>query len=128
MNKKHYLGILTALFAGILTISVSYAAPAPKYTPAGIWQYSAPEAPEGYNQGQMVVTETEDGIGVTIVFNEYARIEAQKVEFRKKSISFVLIVEYQEFTISGKFSRDSFTGTVDSSMGLYDFSATRGQR
>lgn len=125
MNQKAHLRIFGAIFLGIFTWSLSHATPAPKYTPAGTWEYSAPSAPEGYGMGKMVVTETEDGFGVTIVFNEYARIEAEKVEYRKKAINFVIYVEYEEVSISGIFNKDTFAGKVNSSMGVFDFSASR---
>jgi hypothetical protein len=96
-----------------------------KFDPVGSWEYSAPSAPEGYTMGQMVIAEKEDGYSVTIVFNEYSRVEAERVEFSKKNLKFIVYVEYEEVSVSGDFDKGSFTGTVNYSQGKFDFSAVR---
>lgn len=125
MNKKSVFRSLAAVLFVIIVASFSYASPAKKFSPVGTWEYSAPDVPEGYQNGEMIVIDLEDGYGVTMALNEYAQVEADKVEYNKKALTITLYVEYEKVTISGTFDKDTFTGTVSYSMGEADITAVR---
>ena len=125
MNNKSVFRSLTAVLLVIVIASFSYASPAKKFSPAGTWEYSVPDVPEGYQNGNMIIVKLKDGYGITMGINEYSKVEAEHVVYKKKSLSFTLYVEYEEIAISGTFDKDTFTGTLSFSQGESDITAVR---
>ncbi len=125
MNKKSVFRSLAAVLFVIIVASFSYASPAKKFSPVGTWEYSAPDVPEGYQNGEMIIVEIEDGYTVTMAVSADAKVEAKKVLYKKKSLTFTLYVDYEEIAISGTFDNDTFTGTIGSSEGEVDITAVR---
>lgn len=95
------------------------------YKPDGTWKYSTPSLPEGYQTGDMIIEKGEDGYKVTVMLNEYYKVEAQNVVYKRKAMSFTLYVESEAVNVTGTFKRKSFTGTVSFSQGTVDFTAER---
>ncbi len=125
MNYKNVSMGMVALFTVLLVSSFSNQAPAKKFSPVGTWEYSAPDVPDGYQEGSMIIVEKDKTLGITMVMNEYTKIEGEKVEYSKKNLKFVFWVESEEIVISGTFQKDNFTGTVSMSGGVIDITAVR---
>lgn len=116
---------MMALLFVLLASSFTYEIPAKKFTPVGTWAYSAPDVPEGYQQGKIVIVEDGNTYGVSMVLNEYYSAKGEKVTYSKKTIKFSVWVESQEVIVEGTFDGDEFTGTVSYSEGSFDLTAVR---
>jgi len=116
--------ILIALF--ITSVSFSMEPVAKKYNPAGTWKFSIPDAPEGYNYGNLIITK-EDRKSFSVVFalDEYYKVKATEVVYKKNEISFILYVETETVRMNGTFEEDKFTGKVSYSEGVIDITAVR---
>jgi len=125
MNSKTISRSLVALLLVVLVSSFTYDAPAKKFSPAGTWEYTIEGVPEGYEAGSMIVVEKGKTVGVTMQLNEYYKTEGESVVYKKKDLSFVIWVESEQVSISGKFDGDSFSGMVSLSQGDFELQAKR---
>ncbi|MCK5137000.1 MAG: hypothetical protein KAR19_14535 [Bacteroidales bacterium] len=128
MNQKSLTRNLVALLLIVLVASFSYASPAKRFSPVGIWEYSAPSVPEGYQNGEMIIVKKGKEYSVTMALNEYNKTEAESVEYKKKTLKFTLYVENEKITISGTFDKDKFTGTGSYFEGTFDITAARSKK
>ena len=134
MKQKNFRRNLFAFLLAMIATTFSYGSPVSEnspegtYSPEGTWVYSAPNVAEGYTTGEMIITETEDGFRVVMALDEYYQAEAREVKYEKKLMTFNLYVESELVTVSGKFDKDEFTGTVSYSEGVFDLTATRKQQ
>jgi hypothetical protein len=103
----------------------THSAPAAKFSPVGTWEYNVPGVPEGYDKGVMVITENEGGFVVEVGPSKEYLMKAEKVEYSKQKLSFVVYVEYEEVKISGEFDKDKFEGLVSYVEGDFDMSAMK---
>ena len=125
MKLKNIAGMMTGLMIMLLMTSfISNTAPA-KFSPVGTWEYSVPGVSEGYDRGLMVITENEEGLLVSIGPSEDYLAPAQDVEFKKMSLTFKVVVEYEEVVVSGEFDGDQFSGTVSYVEGIFDITAQK---
>ncbi|MFO7932557.1 MAG: hypothetical protein R6U78_00625 [Bacteroidales bacterium] len=125
MKRKVFLNAfsVTVLMA-LLTMPVN-ASPYDSYDPVGTWEYSAPNVTPGYTTGEMIIENAENGFRVILSLDQYNQMEARDLKFEEKSMTFNLYVEGEFVTVSGKFDKDTFTGTVSYSEGVFDLTATR---
>lgn len=112
--------MLVFLLASFTGISI----PA-KFSPVGTWEYNVPGVPQGYDRGVMVITEGEEGMVVSIGPGQDYLTPTQDVEYKKNTLSFKVIVEYEEVVIDGEFDKDQFTGTISYVEGVFDITANR---
>jgi hypothetical protein len=75
----------------------------------GSWQYSVPGVQAGYEAGTMTIIEDGKGYKVTLQLNEYFKTDAEKVVYKRKTLSFSVLVETEEILVSGTFDGDKFT-------------------
>lgn len=125
MRFKTISRSLVALSLFVIASSFTYDAPAKKFSPVGTWEYSVEGVPEGYDSGKMIIEEKDKTFKVTMALNEYSKTEGEKVEYKKKNLSFIVWVEAEEVFVSGKFDCDKFAGVVSLSQGDFDMTATR---
>lgn len=93
--------------------------------PVGKWNFTANDAPYGYEKGQFVITKGEKGQKVKIVFNEYSKTDAYKVKYSENNMTFTVYVEDESVYVSGVFTKDKFKGKASTSMGDIPINATR---
>ena len=93
--------------------------------PVGKWNFTANDAPYGYEKGQLVITKGEKGLKVKIVFNEYSKTDAYKVKYAENKMTFTVYVEDESVYISGSFEEDKFKGKASTSMGDIPINAVR---
>jgi hypothetical protein len=123
-----YKSVFRGVFSVILLIMVSsftIDAPAKKYSPLGRWDYSVPGVGEGYESGTMFISEDGKEYKVTLQLNEYSRVVAEKVVYKKKEMSFTIYVETEEIQVSGSFDGDEFKGSISFSEGDFTITAMR---
>lgn len=125
MNYKTFSKGFLALLFVILASSFSFDSPAAKYSPAGTWDYSVPGVQAGYENGQMVIVEDGKSFTITMVLNEYSKVDAKQVVYKKKDLSFSVWVETEEITVKGSFEEDAFNGTLSYFEGDFKITAER---
>jgi len=125
MKQKNIIRILLLLVLVIFTVSFTSATGEKKFSPVGTWEFNAPEAPEGYNNGNLVISKIESGYAVTLEFNEYLKYDAVDVVYKAKKIEFTVYVEGETVNISGTFKKDGFTGEASYSGGVIELTAQR---
>lgn len=125
MKQKNITGILLLLVLVIFTTSLTFAPGEKKFSPVGTWEFTAPEAPEGYTNGNLVISKKESGYAVTMEFNEYLKFNADNVVYKAKKIEFTVYIEAETVAISGTFDKDNFTGEASYSGGVIELTAVR---
>ncbi len=109
----------------IMVSSFTIDAPVRKYSPLGSWDYSVPGVGEGYESGTMFITEDSKEYKVTLQLNEYSKVVAEKIVYKKKEMSFTIYVETEEILVAGTFDGDKFSAKLSYSEGEFDLSAVR---
>jgi len=125
MNYKNISNAVVSLFLVVLISSFTFDAPAMKYSPVGSWEYSVPGIQAGYEAGTMTISEDGKSYKVTMQLNEYFKVDAEKVVYKKKNLSFSVLVETEEVLVSGTFDGDKFTAKLSYSEGDFDLTALR---
>ena len=125
MNYQNISKAVVCLFLVVLISSFTFDAPAMKYSPVGSWEYSVPGIQAGYEAGTMTISEDGKSYKVTMQLNEYFKVDAEKVVYKKKTLSFSVLVETEEVLVSGTFDGDKFTAKLSYSEGDFDLTALR---
>ena len=125
MNYNTVLRGVVSVIVLIMVSSFTIDAPARKYSPLGSWDYSVPGVGEGYESGTMFITEDSKEYKVTLQLNEYSKVVAEKVVYKKKEMSFTIYVETEEIQVSGSFDGDEFKGSISFSEGDFTITAMR---
>jgi hypothetical protein len=125
MIYKSVLRGVGAMIFLILVSSFTFDAPAMRYTPVGSWEYSVPGVQDGYESGVMIIAEDGKEYKVTMQLNEYFKVDAESVVYKKKDISFTIYVETEEILVSGSFDGDKFKGSISYSEGNFAITAMK---
>lgn len=123
-----YKTVLRGVVSVVLLILVSsfgIDAPVKRYSPVGNWEYSVPGVQADYESGTMIISEDGKDYKVTMQLNEYSKVVAEQVIYKKKEISFTIYVETEEILVSGTFDGDNFTAKLSYSEGDFKLSAIR---
>ena len=124
----HYKTVSRGVFALLLVVLVSsftLNAPAKKFSPVGNWEYSVPGVEPGYETGTMIITQDGKEYKVSMELNEYFKVDADKVVYKKNDLSFSVWVETEEILVSGTFDGDNFTAKLSYFEGEFDLTAKR---
>ena len=125
MRYKSVMRGVVAMILLIMVSSFTLDAPAMRYTPVGSWEYSVPGVQAGYESGTMTIAEDVKEYKVTMQLNEYFKVDAESVVYKKKDISFTIYVETEEILVSGSFEGDEFKGSISYSEGDFTITAMR---
>ncbi|UCG28903.1 MAG: hypothetical protein JSV24_05955 [Bacteroidales bacterium] len=125
MNRKNSFGSAVLITVFLLMSSFSTTVPVKKFKPEGTWKYSAPAAPEGYTIGFFIIEKGESGYEVTFMLDEYSKVKANEVNYKRRNLEFVLYLENELVRITGTFEDDKFTGKASYSEGVIDITAVR---
>ena len=117
-------GVLTLILV-VLVSSFTLDAPAKKFSPVGSWEYSVPGVQPGYETGTMIIAKDGKDYKITMELNEYFKADAEKVVYKKKTLSFTVWVETEEILVSGSFDGDNFSGKLSYFEGDFDITAVR---
>jgi len=98
----------------------------PMKTYEGTWEFTAEQAPFGYQAGTMTFEIKEKKLTGYIKFSETEYvIEFQNIEINDGGITLDITVEYEQVPIRGSVKDNVFTGTATSPEGPVSFSANR---
>ena len=122
--KTVFRGLIFVILV-ILVSSFTIDNPVKKFSPVGIWEYSVPGVQVGYESGTMIIAEYDKDYKVSLQLNEYFKVEAENVVYKRKDLSFSVYVESEEILISGTFDGDNFSGKLSYSEGDFELSAVR---
>ena len=125
MSYKVVSSLLGSLFLVVLLSSFTFEASAFKYSPVGSWEYSVPGVQAGYEAGIMTIIEDGKGYKVTLQLNEYFKVDAEKVVYKRKALNFSVWIETEEIRVSGSFDGDNFSGKLSYFEGDFDITANR---
>jgi hypothetical protein len=103
MKKIFIFIMLVVLIAPVISAQSSKG----KADPIGKWKFEAPYAPEGYKSGIIDVSNAENKYSTAISFtgSDFV-IPGDKIKVENDTVSFVVIVEGQEVSISLKAEDD----------------------
>ena len=116
---------MVSFFFVVTMSSFTLDAPAMKYSPVGNWEYSVPGVEPGYETGTMIITQEDKEYKVSMELNEYSKVDAEKVVYKKNDLSFSVWVETEEILVSGTFDGDNFTAKLSYFDGDFDLTAVR---
>lgn len=125
MSRKSFYISLSALMLVIMLTSFTIDSPVKRFSPVGVWEYSVPGVQPGYESGTMVIARDGKKYKVTLQLNEYFKVEAEKVEYKRKSLSFTVWVETEEIQISGSFEENNYSATLSYFEGDFELTASR---
>jgi hypothetical protein len=125
MNSRIVTRAFIVLLLATLVSSFTTYTPAMKYSPEGSWEYSVPGVQSGYESGIMLIAKEGKDYEITMVLNEYSKVEAENVVYKNKALSFSLWVESEQIKVSGTFDGDKFTAKISYSEGDFDLMAVR---
>jgi len=122
--KTVFRGLIFVVLV-ILVSSFTYDNPVKKFSPVGSWKYSVPGVQLGYESGTMIIAEDDKDYEVSLQLNEYFKVEAENVVYKRKDLSFSVYVESEEILISGTFEGDRFNAKLSYSEGDFNLIAVR---
>jgi len=96
-----------------------------KFSPVGSWEYSVPGVEPGYETGTMHIAKEGKEYKVTLELSEYYSVDAEKVVYNKKELSFSVWVENEEILISGNFDEEKFKAKLSYFQGDFELTAVR---
>ncbi|MEL7585900.1 MAG: hypothetical protein AAGU19_04235 [Prolixibacteraceae bacterium] len=91
----------------------------------GTWEYKAPEAPYEYNAGKFVFDEVDGKPVVTVKARNGAELKARDVKVENDSISFTVMIDYEQVKVTGKISGNKLTGKAAYSEGVLNVTAEK---
>lgn len=123
--KRFAISFLTLFLLWILQPGLLHACD-PMKIYEGTWEFTAEQAPFGYQAGTMTFEIKEDTLTGYLKFSESEYIiEFQNIEINDGGITLEITVEYEQVPIKGSVRENVFTGTAASPEGPVSFSATR---
>jgi hypothetical protein len=93
----------------------------------GIWEYKAPNAPYGYQDGTINLTKEKRVLKGTVSIGAYTS-ELQEIQTNKNELSCYVSVEGERVQLELNFDRDSFEGIARSSQGDIPMNGTRASK
>lgn len=120
---KTLASILCIIFGLLLTTSISKAQPEKTdfedYT--GTWEYTSPEAPYAYQEGQFVIAQKDGDPSVHLIFSNGQEVEGENLRIEDQQLKFGIYVETEYVSIQLEREEDKITGianTTDSEIPL----------
>jgi hypothetical protein len=100
--------ILTAILVSFLFVIAANGQKTSKINSAGTWKFEAPYAPEGYNQGTIVVGVADQKPTTTMSFtgSEF-KLQGENVKAVKDSVMFSVYLEGQDIKVMLKVVSDT---------------------
>ncbi len=90
----------------------------------GSWEYSAPDAPYEYQEGEMHFLMQDDKLVGFVSIDGY-KIELENIVVKGDKVTCEVYVEGESVTLELTFKKKTFTGTASYSEGTLDFSGKR---
>lgn len=91
----------------------------------GEWSFNVPSAPYGYEKGTLTIAEKEKKLTGEVKFADGYKIQLKDVSFVEGVFKCGLYVDYEYVNLKAKIQDQKMTGTVMSSEGSMELSATK---
>jgi len=91
----------------------------------GEWNFKVPSAPYGYEKGTLTITEKEKKLAGEVKFADGYKIQLKDVSFADGVFKCGLYVDYEYVNLKAKIQDQKMKGTVLSSEGNMELSATK---
>lgn len=91
----------------------------------GTWEYKVSEAPYEYSSGKLIFAEREGKTSGVVKLMNGTEIKIQSLKVENDSFSFVVEIEYNNVTVTGKVAAGKITGKADTPDGEMNISAVR---
>ncbi len=115
MNRIISLGAVVMLLFVSMSFTADEAAFGVKKF-VGIWEFEAPNAPYGYQNGLINLTKEKKSLNGTISIGSYTS-DLDEIETEKNKMTGVVIVEGERVQLELNFDKNSFEGMAKSSQG-----------
>lgn len=96
-----------------------------KASVVGNWKYEVPQAPYGYEKGNINFSEKENVLSGDLVFNSGYSVTLNNVTLKNDTLSANVYVEGERVSIVAKVLKNTLNGTVDTSMGKMNLKAEK---
>ena len=90
----------------------------------GTWAYSVPYAPDGYQNGDLVIEEKEGKLSGYTAMDGY-KTTAEKMKLQGDKLTFELYVEGTKVSFDLTFDKKTFAGKVTYSEGILDITGKK---
>ena len=117
--------IISVIALLVLSTGLTFAQKKSNSMVLGTWTFSAPEAPYGYNSGDIVIKKDKKELTGEIVFSEYYKFAVQDLKFEKGVLTFKAYVEGETINTKATIVKDNMKGTVVYSGGTMSITAKR---
>ena len=119
------LKIFALISLMVLSTGVMFAQSKSDLKAVGTWAFSAPEAPYGYDTGDIVITMDGKELAGEIVFSEYYKLKVQNLKLEKNVLTFKAYVEGETINTKVTLTKDDMKGNVTFSEGTMPITAKR---
>ncbi len=112
---------LTALFSGALNAAVLQG----NDEVLGEWKFKSPNAPYGYQEGSIIVSEKESKLAGEIKFADGYKMPLKDVSFEDGVFKCTLTVDYNDVAVKASIEGTKMKGTANSPEGALPFTAEK---
>lgn len=93
----------------------------------GTWNYSVPNAPIDYQQGQLILEEKEGKLSGYTLIGDYKNI-IEKPTLKENNLTFYMFIEDTDVAFDLNFKKDTFSGHVTYTEGTLEITGVRKEK
>lgn len=91
----------------------------------GVWEYEAASAPYEYNEGQLIVSETDGELTLTVKFSNGGEVKGEQVKCEDNKLSFGVHLDGNFIKVNCLVDGEKLTGEVESPDGPISLTAKK---
>lgn len=116
---------ILAIFALMGFLNQVHAAHANQSDVAGEWKYEVPQAPYGYQEGILILTETENKLEGEVKFSDGYKVSLKEISFQNGKLKFGLYIDYEYISVEADLTNAEMKGFVNSPEGKMGLTAKK---
>lgn len=124
MKKVFLLLFVTILFAGANNAAIIQSSD----DILGEWKYESPNAPYGYEEGSIIISEKEGKLAGEIKFADGYKVPLKNVSYKEGVFKCSITIDYNDIAIKATFEGNKMKGTADSPEGALPFTAEKAKK
>ncbi len=117
--------LILAIFALTGILNPIQAVQATKSDVTGEWKYEVPQAPYGYQEGMLILTEKENKLEGEVKFPDGYKVSLKEVSFQKGQLKFGLYIDYEYISVEAEIKNAEMKGFVNSPEGKMNLTAKK---
>ena len=117
--------LILAIFALMGFLNPAQAAEANQSDVAGEWKYEVPQAPYGYQEGILILTEKENKLEGEVKFSDGYKVSLKEISFQKGQLKFGLYIDYEYISVEAEVKNAEMKGLVNSPEGKMNLTAKK---